>query len=119
MSRTSCARPLTTVRMAADVLHDGREDFPPHLARATELMVDELDRFESLLADLLEISRYDAGMAELSAETIDIRSSIHASIAAAAPLAEQFGIQIVTIAARTRRWSPRSTPAGWTGSCAT
>ena len=57
--------PLTTVRMAADILHDGREDFPPHLARSTELLVDELDRFESLLADLLEISRYDAGMAEL------------------------------------------------------
>ena len=69
--------PLTTVRMAADVLHAGREDFPPHLSRATELMVDELDRFESLLADLLEISRYDAGMAELSAEPIDIRSSIN------------------------------------------
>ena len=84
--------PLTTVRMAADVLHAGREDFPPHLARATELLVDELDRFESLLADLLEISRYDAGMAELSAEPIDIRSSINTSIAAAASLAEQFGI---------------------------
>jgi two-component system sensor histidine kinase MtrB len=88
--------PLTTVRMAADVLHAGREDFPPQLARATELMVDELDRFESLLADLLEISRYDAGMAELSAEPIDIRSSIFTSVAAAAPLAEQFGIDLVT-----------------------
>jgi two-component system sensor histidine kinase MtrB len=88
--------PLTTVRMAADVLHAGREDFPPHLARATELMVDELDRFESLLADLLEISRYDAGMAELSAEPIDIRSSINTSIAAAGSVAEQLGVQIVT-----------------------
>ena len=89
--------PLTTVRMAADVLHAGREEFPPELARATELMVDELDRFESLLADLLEISRYDAGMAELSAEPIDIRSSVFTSIAAATPLAEQFGIEIVTV----------------------
>jgi two-component system sensor histidine kinase MtrB len=89
--------PLTTVRMAADVLHAGREDFPPHLSRATELMVDELDRFESLLGDLLEISRYDAGMAELSAEPIDIRSSINNSITSSASLAEQFGIQIVTI----------------------
>jgi two-component system sensor histidine kinase MtrB len=88
--------PLTTVRMAADVLHASRKDFPPHLARSTELLVDELDRFESLLADLLEISRYDAGMAELSAEAIDIRSSINTSISAAAPLAEQFGVEIVT-----------------------
>jgi two-component system sensor histidine kinase MtrB len=89
--------PLTTVRMAADMLYDGRADFPEYLGRSTELLVDELDRFESLLTDLLEISRYDAGMAELSAETIDIRSCIHASIAAAAPLAEQFDIQIVTV----------------------
>jgi two-component system sensor histidine kinase MtrB len=89
--------PLTTVRMAADMLYDGRGDFPEYLGRSTELLVDELDRFESLLADLLEISRYDAGMAELSAESIDIRSCIHASISAAASLADQFDIQIVTI----------------------
>jgi len=88
--------PLTTVRMAADVLHESRQDFPPHLARSTELLVDELDRFESLLADLLEISRYDAGMAELSAEPIDIRSSINTSIAAAASVADQLGVTIVT-----------------------
>jgi two-component system sensor histidine kinase MtrB len=88
--------PLTTVRMAADVLHESRADLPPHLARSTELLVDELDRFETLLGDLLEISRYDAGMAELSAEPIDIRSGITASIAAATPLAEQVGVPILT-----------------------
>ncbi|MGH3439345.1 MAG: histidine kinase dimerization/phospho-acceptor domain-containing protein, partial [Sciscionella sp.] len=48
--------PLTTVRMAADVLHASREQFPAGLSRSTELLVDELDRFEALLGDLLEIS---------------------------------------------------------------
>ncbi|MGH3450775.1 MAG: MtrAB system histidine kinase MtrB, partial [Haloechinothrix sp.] len=65
--------PLTTVRMAADVLHASREQFPAGLARSTELLVDELDRFEALLGDLLEISRLDAGVEELAAEYIDIR----------------------------------------------
>ncbi|MEU0529839.1 MtrAB system histidine kinase MtrB [Amycolatopsis tolypomycina] len=65
--------PLTTVRMAADVLHASREQFPAGLARSTELLVDELDRFEALLGDLLEISRLDAGVEELSAEFIDVR----------------------------------------------
>ena len=88
--------PLTTVRMAADVLHAGRDEFPAHLSRATELLVDELDRFEILLGDLLEISRHDAGMAELSAEPIDIRSSISSCVAAAGPLAEQSGVPIIT-----------------------
>lgn len=64
--------PLTTVRMAADVLHASREQFPAGLARSTELLVDELDRFEALLGDLLEISRLDAGVEELSAEYIDV-----------------------------------------------
>ncbi|GLZ35737.1 two-component sensor histidine kinase [Lentzea sp. NBRC 105346] len=65
--------PLTTVRMAADVLHASREQFPSGLARSTELLVDELDRFESLLGDLLEISRLDAGVEELAAEQVDLR----------------------------------------------
>jgi two-component system sensor histidine kinase MtrB len=65
--------PLTTVRMAADVLHASREQFPPGLARSTELLVDELDRFEALLGDLLEISRLDAGVEELAAEYIDLK----------------------------------------------
>ena len=53
--------PLTTVRMASDVLHDARGRFDPATARAAELLQTELDRFETLLADLLEISRFDAG----------------------------------------------------------
>ena len=60
--------PLTTVQMAADVLHDARGDFPPHVARSAELLRAELDRFEGLLTDLLEISRYDAGAAVLDSE---------------------------------------------------
>jgi len=64
--------PLTTVRMAADVLHDGRQRFDPATARSAELLQVELDRFESLLTDLLEISRFDAGAAQLSVETVDL-----------------------------------------------
>jgi two-component system sensor histidine kinase MtrB len=88
--------PLTTVRMAADTLHAGRQEFPPQLSRATELLVDELDRFESLLADLLEVSRYDAGMAELNAEPVDVRSHVVACVAAAGPVAATTGVRLVS-----------------------
>jgi two-component system sensor histidine kinase MtrB len=64
--------PLTTVRMAGDVLHDARADFDPVTSRAAELLQTELDRFETLLADLLEISRFDAGAAVLDAEDVDL-----------------------------------------------
>jgi two-component system sensor histidine kinase MtrB len=64
--------PLTTVRMAADLIHSERESFDPAVARSAELLQTELDRFEELLTDLLEISRFDAGFAMLEAEPTDL-----------------------------------------------
>jgi len=86
--------PLTTVRMAADTLHDSRADLPPVLARSTELLVDELDRFESLLGDLLEISRLDAGVADLHVETLDARAVLRLAVDAVRPLAATSGSRI-------------------------
>ncbi|HEY7594498.1 MAG TPA: MtrAB system histidine kinase MtrB [Actinophytocola sp.] len=86
--------PLTTVRMAADVLHASREQFPPGLARSTELLVDELDRFESLLADLLEISRLDAGVEELVAEHVDVRPIAVRAARSVATIARNAGCEI-------------------------
>ncbi|GHJ99307.1 MtrAB system histidine kinase MtrB [Streptomyces sp. NPDC003753] len=86
--------PLTTVRMAADVIHEARVDFDPVTARSAELLADQLDRFESLLADLLEISRFDAGAAALDAEPIDLRDVVRRVVSGAEPLAERKGTQI-------------------------
>jgi two-component system sensor histidine kinase MtrB len=86
--------PLTTVRMAADVLYDGREDFGPAPARAAELLQAELDRFEALLVDLLEISRYDAGAAVLDASPVDLAPLVRRVVAAAAPLADRKGSRV-------------------------
>lgn len=86
--------PLTTVRMAADVIHEARSDFDPVTARSAELLGDQLDRFESLLSDLLEISRFDAGAAALEAEPIDLREVVRRVIGGAEPLAERKGTRI-------------------------
>jgi two-component system sensor histidine kinase MtrB len=83
--------PLTTVRMAADVIHDARVDFDPVTARSAELLADQLDRFETLLADLLEISRFDAGAAALEADAIDLREVVRRVVGGAEPLAERKG----------------------------
>lgn len=87
--------PLTTVRMAADVLHSSREEFSPEVARSAELLQAELDRFETLLADLLEISRYDAGAAVLESESVDLRALLDRVIAATAVLVARQGSEIV------------------------
>ncbi|WP_407690578.1 MtrAB system histidine kinase MtrB [Saccharopolyspora rhizosphaerae] len=86
--------PLTTVRMAADVLHASREEFPPGLSRSTELLVDELDRFELLLADLLEISRLDAGVADLAAEKLDLHEISERAAESVRAIADTSGVEL-------------------------
>ena len=81
--------PITTIRMAADVLHDSRDELPPELARSSELLQTQLDRFELLLADLLEISRHDAGAVALDTDTVDLRSLVSGVVDAASPLADR------------------------------
>ncbi|MFF2045796.1 MtrAB system histidine kinase MtrB [Kitasatospora sp. NPDC058170] len=87
--------PLTTVRMAADLIYDSREDLDPMAARSAELLQGQLDRFESLLADLLEISRFDAGAAILDAEPVDLREIVTRVVEAADPLAQAKGSAVV------------------------
>ncbi|MEY2778668.1 MAG: hypothetical protein RL008_764 [Actinomycetota bacterium] len=68
--------PLTTVRMAADVLYESRDQYTGETARAAELLSTQIERFEILLSQLLEISRFDAGVADLSLSSINIRDLI-------------------------------------------
>jgi two-component system sensor histidine kinase MtrB len=94
--------PLTTVRMAADVLHSARERFPVEVARSAELLQNELDRFEALLVDLLEISRFDAGAAVLDTEVFDVMALLSRVVDALGPLAARRGSAVsVRAAART------------------
>lgn len=87
--------PLTTVRMAADLIHGSSDDLDPALARSAELLVNELDRFEGLLNDLLEISRHDAGVAELQVESLDVRMCARAAISTVRHLAKDAGVEVV------------------------
>jgi two-component system, OmpR family, sensor histidine kinase MtrB len=80
--------PLTTVRMASEVLYEARDDFDPVAARSAELLQNELDRFEALLSDLLEISRFDAGAAQLNVEEVDLRDLVRRVVEANERLAE-------------------------------
>jgi two-component system, OmpR family, sensor histidine kinase MtrB len=86
--------PLTTIKMAADMLFDAREDLDPAAARSAELLQGQLARFESLLVDLLEISRYDAGAATLDADLIDVCDLVRRSADDAQQLAERKGSRI-------------------------
>jgi two-component system, OmpR family, sensor histidine kinase MtrB len=87
--------PLTTVRMAADVLHEARTQFDGATARSAEILQGELDRFEALLNDLLEISRFDAGVAGLELEEVDLVEVGRQVADALRPLADAHGSTLV------------------------
>ena len=87
--------PLTTVRMASDVLHDARRSFDPATSRAAELLQTELDRFETLLVDLLEISRFDAGAAVLEVDELNLIDVAHRVVDQTRALADQRHTKVV------------------------
>ena len=90
--------PLTTIRMAEDIVWDNREDLPAHARRSAELLHDQTERMEQMLADLLEISRYDAASALLDAEERDLRPVVTRVVEACAELAQRQGVPVEVVA---------------------
>ncbi|HBO54346.1 MtrAB system histidine kinase MtrB [Janibacter terrae] len=86
--------PLTTIRMAADLLHSSRDEMDPVAGRSAELLHDELDRFEELLADLLEISRYDAGAAVLEQDPVDLFAIVDRVVSSTESIADARGSDV-------------------------
>ena len=72
--------PLTTIRMASQVIYATRESFEPTVARSAELLISQIERFESLLTDLLEVSRFDAQAAVMEIEETDLVALVKETI---------------------------------------
>ena len=90
--------PLTTIRLASDMINDQREAFDPATARAAELLHAQVQRFETLLTDLLEISRYDAGSVQLEWEPTSLAHLAEDVIASMQQLADQHGSDVRLVA---------------------
>ncbi|MCS5734935.1 MtrAB system histidine kinase MtrB [Herbiconiux daphne] len=90
--------PLTTIRLAGDVLYDQRDTFPPATGRTAELLHTQIERFEALLGDLLEISRFDAGSAHLDTEPTNLVRLAEDAIDQMQSLAEQAGSDLRLVA---------------------
>jgi len=90
--------PLTTIRLASDMLNDQRTEFDPTTARAAELLHAQVQRFETLLTDLLEISRYDAGSVQLETEPTSLAHLAEDVIASMQQLADQHGTDVRLVA---------------------
>lgn len=68
--------PLTALSTAAQLLNGRRDELGERGQRALDVLVTQTAHFERLVLDLLEISRFDAGAAELHTEVLDLPALI-------------------------------------------
>jgi two-component system sensor histidine kinase MtrB len=90
--------PLTTIRLASEMINDQKDDFDPMTARTVELMHTQVHRFETLLADLLEISRYDAGSVQLEVEATSLAQLAEEMVDQMRPLAQAHDTELRMVA---------------------
>jgi len=64
--------PLTTLSASITVLENHRADMPKRAQAALDLMVADVNRFRQLIEDLLEISRFDAGVMHLDLDEVRV-----------------------------------------------
>lgn len=87
--------PLTSIKLAGSMIFDRRASFDADTARAAEILHQQLEKFEITLSELLELSRFDAGAAELDLEPTAPASIVASSIDAVQALARDRGSEIV------------------------
>lgn len=90
--------PVTTIRMAGQLIYDKREELPAPLRRSAELQHDQLINLDSTLADLLEISRFDAGAMALDRQESDVANIVSRAIEAQDVLAAEHNVHMHMLA---------------------
>lgn len=73
--------PLAALSAAVDVMKRRRAHLPERSAYALDLLEEEIDEFQRLVLDLLEMSKIDAGRAELLLEPTDCRALVASAVA--------------------------------------
>ena len=75
--------PLTTLAASLEVLESGRADLPDRERQAVDLMAGDVRRFQRLVADLLEMSRADAGADDLNVDEVEAGELLRRAVSVA------------------------------------
>ena len=68
--------PLMTLAASVEVLENSRSEIPERAQTALDLLSADVDRFQQLVEDLLEISRFDAGAIKLHLEDVQVAEMV-------------------------------------------
>lgn len=75
--------PLTTLAASLSVIEGRRDELPERSRQALDLVGAEVRRFQRMVGELLEISRFDAGSADFEASTVPVGELVRRAAAAA------------------------------------
>ncbi len=99
--------PLTTLATSVQILEARRHELPERSRQALDLLGAELRRFQRMVTDLLEISRFDAGAAELSLDEVAlgevVRQAVMATGAKDVPVEIDPGVAALVVRVDKRR----------------
>ncbi len=70
--------PLTGMSSAASLLAEELHSLPPEARRPAELLIDDVRRLQSLVLELLELARLDAGNDDVRREPLALREAVDA-----------------------------------------
>ena len=73
--------PLRTLAASVEVMHARREEMPERAQVALDLLIADVARFQGLVEDLLEISRFDAGAIRLNVEELLVGEFVRQAVA--------------------------------------
>lgn len=73
--------PLMTLAASVEVMHSRRDEMPERAQSALDLLVADVSRFQGLVEDLLEISRFDAGAIRLHLEDLLVAEFVRQAVA--------------------------------------
>ena len=86
--------PLTALSTAAQLLQGRRDEFSERSQRAVDVLVSQTQHFERLVLDLLEISRFDAGAAEIHREVLHLPEFVRLVVAINSPFVDGEGARV-------------------------
>lgn len=97
--------PLTGMSSAASMLAEELDGLPQQGHRVAEILIDDVRRLESLVMELLELARLDAGQDEVHLESLSLSQAVDAVLATwdgDSPVAEASGPDVTVLADRVR-----------------
>jgi len=111
--------PLTSIQGFAQAITDGTAEGPDAIKQAAAVILDEAERMHRMVLDLLELARYDSGMAKLDFSEVDLEEVLLEVVEEFEPLASKLQVnlkfesgaaEILPVHATTGRLLDGSTP---------